>query len=82
MKPSVLLKTGDFITFYLSRNTFTRLTSMWNGRVVYQRHWHVFFQEMRADWLRMTHLVSSDVVRNRSSSQADRYPCQAMAIWL
>ncbi|KAG8991484.1 hypothetical protein FRB94_012463 [Tulasnella sp. JGI-2019a] len=26
---------------------------MWNGRVVYQRHWHGFYKDMRSDWLRI-----------------------------
>ncbi|KAG9014200.1 hypothetical protein FRB94_013510 [Tulasnella sp. JGI-2019a] len=47
------LKIGELMCFLQSADVFDRLTSMWNGRVVYQRHWHAFFKDMRADWLRV-----------------------------
>lgn len=59
LKTSIILKTGDYVCLLLSRGVFTRLTSMWNGRVVYQRHWNAFFEDMRAEWLRVAGLVST-----------------------
>jgi len=53
MKESLSLITGELFCLLLSRGVFTRITSMWNGRVVYQRHWNNFFNDMRAEWLRM-----------------------------
>lgn len=44
--------------FSLSLQIFARLSEMWNGRVVYQRHWHIFFKDMRADWMRIAATVS------------------------
>jgi len=29
------------------------MTALWNGRVVYQRHWHTFFDDLNREWLRM-----------------------------
>ncbi|KAG9024260.1 hypothetical protein FRB95_011733 [Tulasnella sp. JGI-2019a] len=54
LQPSKTLKAGDMLTFGLSRGIFDRLSEMWNGRVVYQRHWHIFFKDMRADWTRIS----------------------------
>ncbi|KAG8991001.1 hypothetical protein FRB94_012935 [Tulasnella sp. JGI-2019a] len=53
MQPSKTLKLGETLAFGLSREVLERLSEMWNGRVVYQRHWQIFFRDMRADWLRI-----------------------------
>jgi len=51
--PSFRLNWLDILTFNLSSDVHKRLISLWNGRVVYQRHWGPFFATMRQDWLRM-----------------------------
>jgi len=56
IKDSPILAIGELCTFHLSKNVFKKLSSMWNGRVVYQRHWHSFFQDMRIQWRRMAEL--------------------------
>ncbi|KAG8976139.1 hypothetical protein FRB90_009275, partial [Tulasnella sp. 427] len=52
-KPSFKITLGEAFCFWMSRSTFTRLTALWNGRVVYQRHWHRFFDGMHAGWIKM-----------------------------
>jgi len=56
IKDNLGLGAGEFFSFYISRTVLARLTSMWNGRVVYQRHWKAFFQDMRDQWLRVAAL--------------------------
>jgi hypothetical protein len=56
MKENSVLVIGELFCLVMSRSVFTRITSMWNGRVVYQRHWNNFFKDMRAEWLRMAGL--------------------------
>ncbi|KIO30646.1 hypothetical protein M407DRAFT_20361 [Tulasnella calospora MUT 4182] len=36
--------------FDMSRGLFGRMTALWNGRIVYQRHWHTLFDELRREW--------------------------------
>ncbi|KAG8934685.1 hypothetical protein FRC01_001086 [Tulasnella sp. 417] len=52
-KASFKILLGEAFCLGMSRSTFTRLTALWNGRVVYQRHWHRFFEEMHANWIKM-----------------------------
>ncbi|KAG8929305.1 hypothetical protein FRC02_005760 [Tulasnella sp. 418] len=33
------------------RTTFKRLRNLWHGRIVYQRHWQAFFEDLRRDWI-------------------------------
>lgn len=47
----------EVLSFYLSVQIFVRITALWNGRVVYHRHWRLFFADMRAEWGRMGGLV-------------------------
>ncbi|KIO20521.1 hypothetical protein M407DRAFT_29838 [Tulasnella calospora MUT 4182] len=32
---------------------FHRITELWNGRVVFQRHWHSYLDDQRSEWLRL-----------------------------
>ncbi|KAG8860101.1 hypothetical protein FRB96_004124 [Tulasnella sp. 330] len=57
MKDSKILRVAELLCGGLSRVVFVRLTSMWNGRVVYQRHWQAFFQDMRGDWAQVASAV-------------------------
>lgn len=59
---NVLFDVGNIISFDHSRQIFVRLSALWNGRVVYQRHWHTFLQELRSEWLRAVALVSCESV--------------------
>jgi len=52
-KSSLALSFWEAICFYIPRRIFRRLSALWNGRVVYERHWTAFFEEMRRDWLVM-----------------------------
>lgn len=49
--PSRILAFGEFLSFNTFRRTLSRLTTLWNRRVVYVRHWNVFGKEMREEWL-------------------------------
>jgi len=42
----------------LSRSMFAHLTFLWNGRVVYRRHWHAFFTDAKDFCLR---ILASDL---------------------
>ncbi|KAG8929304.1 hypothetical protein FRC03_008937 [Tulasnella sp. 419] len=33
------------------RTTFKRLRNLWHGRIVYQRHWQAFFEDIRREWI-------------------------------
>ena len=55
---SLKLSWGELICFYGSRGLFERLSALWTGRIVYQRHWHAFLEEMRGEWLLSAGMVS------------------------
>lgn len=63
INPSIVLYLGDAMCFFASRSIFERLTLLWNGRIVYQRHWAVFLDDMRAEWSTMACFVSSSCWR-------------------
>ncbi|KAG8951197.1 hypothetical protein FRC04_006679 [Tulasnella sp. 424] len=52
-RPNFILRVLDILFLTLSRPKFDRITELWNGRVVFQRHWHVYFEELRSEWLRL-----------------------------
>lgn len=58
-QPTFLLRIIDAIFLRLARSKFDRITELWNGRVVFQRHWHIYFDEQRHEWLRLSVLVST-----------------------
>jgi hypothetical protein len=58
MGPSVRVQLWDAISFSLAAPVVSRLGALFNGRVVYQRHWQDFLVEMRDNWTRMSQLVS------------------------
>ncbi|KAG8929752.1 hypothetical protein FRC02_005100 [Tulasnella sp. 418] len=33
------------------RTIFKRLRNLWHGRIVYQRHWQAFFEDIRREWI-------------------------------
>ncbi|KAG8991801.1 hypothetical protein FRB90_001217, partial [Tulasnella sp. 427] len=39
-------------TFFISIGILRRMSTLFNGRVVYHRHWDVFFQDIRSTWLK------------------------------
>lgn len=53
-----VLVLGDLLSLNRSQHVFDRLTGLWTGRVVYQRHWEIFLQELDQRWLGMECLVS------------------------
>ncbi|KIO30644.1 hypothetical protein M407DRAFT_20359 [Tulasnella calospora MUT 4182] len=58
-QPTVILRILDALFLRLPRSKFDRITELWNGRVVFQRHWHVYFDEQRSEWLRVAVLSSA-----------------------
>lgn len=56
---SLLLAIAELVVFNKSRRVFKALTGLWNGRVVYQRHWHSFLLQFQGEWLRLGYLVSA-----------------------
>ncbi|KAG9044936.1 hypothetical protein FS837_007297 [Tulasnella sp. UAMH 9824] len=58
-QPTVILRILDALFLRLPRSKFDRITELWNGRVVFQRHWHIYFDEQRSEWLRLAVLSSA-----------------------
>ncbi|KAG8906980.1 hypothetical protein FRB99_005622 [Tulasnella sp. 403] len=52
-RQNLLLSLGEAVCFFLPVQVAKRLTALWNGRVVYQRHWHVFLEDMHKQWFIM-----------------------------
>ncbi|KAG8949375.1 hypothetical protein FRC04_008610 [Tulasnella sp. 424] len=55
---SLPLALGEAVALGYSRHLFRRMTELWNGRVMYQRHWETFLGDMRREWMQMTYFVS------------------------
>ncbi|KAG9044167.1 hypothetical protein FS837_008700 [Tulasnella sp. UAMH 9824] len=51
--PNLRLAIGEAATLGHSRHLSKRMTELWNGRVVYQRHWKSFLDDMRKEWKQM-----------------------------
>lgn len=58
LKHSVVLSIAEFLCFNLPKRTFYQLSELWNGRLVYIRHWDSFLDEYRGTCLRMASVVS------------------------
>lgn len=41
---------GEAFCLGMSKRTFAQLTELWNGRIVYQRHWQPFLELQRSEW--------------------------------
>ncbi|KAG8965674.1 hypothetical protein FRC05_003062 [Tulasnella sp. 425] len=52
---SLPLALGEAVALGYSRHLFRRMTELWNGRVMYQRHWETFLGDMRREWMQMTY---------------------------
>lgn len=50
---------AELVCFNTPRQLFGRITALWNGRIVYQRHWHTLFDELRREWELMALIVST-----------------------
>ncbi|KAG9014794.1 hypothetical protein FRB90_005171 [Tulasnella sp. 427] len=49
-RQSLVLAFGEALCFGMSRKVFYKLTELWNGRIVYQRHWQPFLEDQRSEW--------------------------------
>lgn len=67
-KPSFVLSAMEAMSFYASQSLFQRLTLLWNGRIVYQRHWNVFLRDMRRHWWMVSALVGILIVLATAST--------------
>ncbi|KAG8951172.1 hypothetical protein FRC04_006653 [Tulasnella sp. 424] len=47
---SVAMTLGEMLCLGMSKRTFAQLTELWNGRIVYQRHWQPFIERQRSEW--------------------------------
>ncbi|KAG9044935.1 hypothetical protein FS837_007296 [Tulasnella sp. UAMH 9824] len=47
---SAVLALGEALCLGMSKTTFVQLTELWNGRIVYQRHWQPFLDRQRSKW--------------------------------
>ncbi|KAG8934686.1 hypothetical protein FRC01_001087 [Tulasnella sp. 417] len=56
-QPTLILRILDVLFLTLPRSKFDLITELWNGRVVFQRHWHTYFDDQRREWLRLAVLV-------------------------
>ncbi|KAG8934725.1 hypothetical protein FRC01_000771 [Tulasnella sp. 417] len=52
-RPSAILRVLNTLLLALPQSKFDRITELWNGRVVFQRHWHSYFDDQRSEWLRL-----------------------------
>jgi len=52
-KPEWITTCKEALLFFIPLNIHSRLLTLFNGRVVYHRHWDVFFNDMRGTWLLM-----------------------------
>ncbi|KIO30643.1 hypothetical protein M407DRAFT_20358 [Tulasnella calospora MUT 4182] len=53
LKSSVVLTIAEYLCFNIPKGMFFRLSELWNGRLVYIRHWDRFLDEYRGMCLRM-----------------------------
>lgn len=49
-RKSVAMALGETFCLGMSKRTFAQLTELWNGRIVYQRHWQPFLERQRLEW--------------------------------
>ncbi|KIO23737.1 hypothetical protein M407DRAFT_26800 [Tulasnella calospora MUT 4182] len=61
LKPSIVLSIIELLCFNLPKRTFYQLSELWNGRLVYIRHWDRFLREYRGMCLRMA-CVSGGII--------------------
>jgi len=54
----------EALLFYLPVGIESRLASLFNGRVVYQRHWQVFFNDMRMNWVYLAAIATFLMIGN------------------
>ncbi|KIO27325.1 hypothetical protein M407DRAFT_23499 [Tulasnella calospora MUT 4182] len=47
---SVVMSLGEALCLGMPKTTFVQLTELWNGRIVYQRHWKPFLDRQRSKW--------------------------------
>ncbi|KAG8892026.1 hypothetical protein FRB99_003166 [Tulasnella sp. 403] len=50
---SSFISTMEVLVFFLNVAIHNRLMNLFNARVVYQRHWRIFFDDMRLAWAKM-----------------------------
>lgn len=49
-RESISMALGEALCLGMSKRTFARLTELWNGRIIYQRHWQPFLDQERSEW--------------------------------
>ncbi|KAG8915950.1 hypothetical protein FRC00_004092 [Tulasnella sp. 408] len=49
-RESTSMAFGEALCFGMSKRTFLRLMELWNGRIIYQRHWQPFLEQQRLEW--------------------------------
>lgn len=52
-KANATLRVLNILFLKLPQSKFDRISELWNGRVVFQRHWHSYFDDQRSEWLRL-----------------------------
>lgn len=58
LKSSVVLSIAEYLCFNIPKGMFFQLSELWNGRLVYIRHWDRFLDDYRGMCLRMASVVS------------------------
>ncbi|KIO16880.1 hypothetical protein M407DRAFT_33471 [Tulasnella calospora MUT 4182] len=61
LKRSVVLSIAEYLCFNIPKGMFYQLSELWNGRLVYIRHWDRFLDEYRGMCLRMA-CVSGGII--------------------
>ncbi|KIO23742.1 hypothetical protein M407DRAFT_26804 [Tulasnella calospora MUT 4182] len=77
----------ELLCFNVPRQLFTSMTALWNGRIVYQRHWHKLFDELRRGWelialIRSGLATASDISAYISYAESYRYGLRGLSIVL
>ncbi|KIO22661.1 hypothetical protein M407DRAFT_27845 [Tulasnella calospora MUT 4182] len=49
---SITMTLCDSVTFGVSISILQRMSTLFNGRVVYHRHWDIFFHDLRGTWVK------------------------------
>lgn len=71
---------AELACFNMPRQLFARMTALWNGRIVYQRHWHTLFDELRREWELMALISIATVIASLSLMAMTQAPVSIFQI--
>lgn len=77
---SLKLRFAELACFNMPRQLFARMTALWNGRIVYQRHWHTLFDELRREWELMALISIATVIASITLMVVTQVPASIFQI--